>query len=121
MSRTLPRQTSRPGSAVVAAGAYALSGFSLWAFSEGRIPILVGLVVLPVAWDRLDWGFAGRGPGAPVRFGGGGGGLFLPLALMAAAHVLEGRRRDRGLALSLLAAGAAALLAFPVVADLAAA
>lgn len=132
MYRTLARQTSRPGSAVVAAGAYALSGFSLWAFSEGRIPILVGLVVLPVAWDRLDWAFARRGPERPFRFGVGFGvaiaigigleaGMLLPLALMAAAHVLAGRRRDRGLALSLLAAGAAALLAFPVVADLAAA
>src|SRR3990170_5931611 len=132
MYRTLARQTSRPGSAVVAAGAYALSGFSLWAFSEGRIPILVGLVVLPVAWDRLDWAFARRGPERPFRFGVGFGvaiaigigleaGMLLPLALMAAAHVLAGRRRDRGLALSLLAAGAAALLAFPVVADVVAA
>lgn len=132
MYRTLARQTSRPGSAAVAAGAYALSGLSLWAFSEGRIPVLVGLVVLPIAWDRLDGAFARRGPERPFRFGVGFGvaiaigiameaGLLLPLALMATVHLLAGRRRGRGLALSLLGAGAAALLAFPVVAEAAAA
>lgn len=125
MYRALARQTARPGSAVVAAAAYALSGVSLWAFSEGRIPLLVVLVVLPVAWERLDSAFARRRPDRPFRFGVGLGvaiaigvaveaGILLPLALMAVAHVVAGRRRGRGVALSLLAAGSAALLAFPV-------
>ncbi|HEX6231051.1 MAG TPA: glycosyltransferase family 2 protein [Actinomycetota bacterium] len=126
--RALARQTARPGSAVVGAGAYLVSGVSLWAFSEGRISLLVVLAVLPVAWDRLDAAFSRRGPDRPLRFGVGFGvavaigvsaeaGILLPLASMATAHLLAGRRRGRGAALSLLAVAAAALLAFPVVGD----
>lgn len=130
--RAMVRQTSRPGSAIVAAGAFALSGVSLWAFSEGRIPLLVVLAVLPVVWDRLDGAFGRRRPERPLRYGVGLGvalaigvsfepGILLPGGLMLSVHLLGGRRRGRGLGLGLLAASAAALLAFPVIADMAAA
>lgn len=128
--RSFARQTARSGTAVVAAIAYALSGASLWAFSEGRIGVLVGLAVLPVVWERLDGAFGRRKPERRFRFGVGLGvasaiaisfvpGLLLAIVLMIGAHVAVGRRRDRGLALTLVGVAAAALLAFPVVADVA--
>jgi len=132
MYRALARQTGRPGSAVVAAAAYGLSGLSLWAFSEGRIGLLGWLAVLPFAWDRLDALFSRRGLERPLRYSVGlgvaialalsvGAGVLLPLGLVGLAQLLGAPRRVRGLGLSLVAAGAAALLAFPVVADVAAA
>jgi hypothetical protein len=45
-------------------------------------------------------------------------GLALGIALMIAAHVVGGRRRGRGLAITLLGAATGGLLAFPVVADI---
>lgn len=126
--RSFARQTSRPGTAVVAAAAYVLSAISLWAFSEGRIGILVGLAVMPVVWDRFDGAFGRRRPDRPFRFGVSLGaaaaiafsfepGLALPIAVAGAAHVIEGRRRDRGLGLILLGSVAAAGLAFPLLMD----
>jgi GT2 family glycosyltransferase len=126
--RSFARQTGRPGSAVVAAAAYVLSGAALWSFSEGRIDLLVGFAALPVVWDRLDGAFAKRRPERALRFGVGLGvaaavgvafepGLLLGIGLFAVAHVLGGRRRDRGLGLLLLGAVSASLLAFPVLAD----
>jgi GT2 family glycosyltransferase len=128
--RSFVRQTSRPGTAVVAAAAYVLSAVSLWAFSEGRLGMLVGLAAMPVVWDRLDGAFARRRPERPFRFGVSLGvaaaialsfepGLALPIALAGAAHVIEGRRRARGVGLIVLGAVAAAGLAFPVVLDVA--
>jgi GT2 family glycosyltransferase len=123
--RGLVRQTASPGAAVVASGAYLLSAVMLWAFSQGRIELLVGLAILPMAWDRFDRAFARRGPERSVRFAVGLGiaiaaglwflpAIVLPLGLFAAANLIAGRRRDRGLALAALAAVAAALLAMPV-------
>ena len=100
----------------------------MWSFSEGRLPMLVALVVLPFAWDRLDGAFGKRKPDRSLRAGVGLGvavavgvafmpGILLPLGLMAAAFVLLGRRRDRGIGLALLAAVAGGALAFPVLAD----
>jgi GT2 family glycosyltransferase len=128
--RSFARQTSRPGTAAVAAGAYVLSAVSLWAFSEGRIGMLVGLATMPVVWDRLDGAFARRRPDRPFRFGVSLGvaaaialsfepGLALPIALAGAAHVVEGRRRSRGVGLVVLGSIAAAGLAFPIVVDVA--
>ncbi|MGZ8604986.1 MAG: hypothetical protein ACXWX9_09575, partial [Actinomycetota bacterium] len=127
--RSFARQTARPGSAVVAAAAFVLSGAALWAFSEGRIGLLVGLTALPVVWDRLDGAFSSRRPDRPFRLGAGLGvavaiaiafepGMLLGIGLAFGAHVVAGRRRDRGIGLSLLGAAAAALLVFPLVADL---
>jgi GT2 family glycosyltransferase len=128
--RSFARQTGRTGSAVVAAGAFALSGFSLWAFSEGRIGLLVGLAALPVVWERLDASFGRPRPERPIRVAVGLGvavaiaaafepGLLLGLGLLAGAHLIGARRRGRGLALAILGSAAAALLAFPVLADVA--
>jgi len=127
--RAFARQTARPGTAVVAAGAYVLSGAALWAFSEGRIPLLVGLATFPIIWDRLDGAFSRRRIERPFRFGVGLGaasaiamsflpGLGLGIALMIAAHGLGGRRRGRGLGITLLGAATGGLLAFPVIADI---
>jgi hypothetical protein len=124
--RSFMRQTSRPGSAVVAASAYLLSAVALWTFSEGRIGLAVGLAALPVVWERLDGAFGGRRPERALRSGVALGvavgvsmafepGMLLGFALMGIAHVIAGRRRARGLGLTLLGALAGALLAFPVV------
>lgn len=128
--RSFARQTGRSGSAVVAAAAYVLSGVGLWAFSEGRIDLLVGLAALPLVWERLDDSFGAARPERPVRVAVALGvavaiaaafepGLLLGVAILAAAHVIGGRRRARGVALALLGFGAAAMLAFPVIADIA--
>jgi len=127
--RAFARQTARPGTAVVAASAYALSAAAMWAFSEGRIAVLVPLAALPVIWDRLDGAFRRRGPDRPFRFGIGLGvatafvvafdaGFLLPLAVAAVVHLVLGRRRGRGLILELLRAATAALLTFPVIAEI---
>ncbi len=127
--RAFVRQTGRPASAVVAAAAYILSGAALWAFSEGRIDLLVALAALPVVWDRLDGAFGRRRPEHAIRFGVSLGvavavgaafepGLLLGVGLFGAAHVLGARRRDRGVGLTVLGAVSAALLVFPVVGDL---
>ncbi len=126
MYRAMARQTGSPGAAVVAAGAYVLSATVLWAFSEGRIDLLIVLAVLPLAWDRIDAAFGRRAPERSFRFGVGVGvalaigaafapDLVLPVGIIVAANLVAGRRRGRGFGLVALAAGAAVLLAFPVV------
>ena len=126
MYRAMQRETSSPGAAVIASGAYALSALVLWAFSEGRLALLVALAVLPFLWDRVVVAFGSERPDRPFRFGVGFGvalalgavfapSVVLPFALFVAASFLGGRARGRGLSLAGLAALAAALLAFPVV------
>jgi GT2 family glycosyltransferase len=128
--RAFARQTHRPSVAVLAAGAYVLSATTLWAFSEGRIGLSVCLAALPVIWDRLDGAFARTPPARPLRFGVGLGvaaavalafdqGFLLPIGLVAAVHVIAARRRDRGLGLATVGVLAAALLAFPVLIEIA--
>ena len=125
MYRAMARKTSSPGPAVVASAAYALSGLTLWAFSEGRLDLLVAVAILPMAWDRLDGAFARRAPERRFRYGVGLGvalamgvsffpAIVLPVGLFTLVHLVAGRRRGRGLGLVLLATVAAALLAFPV-------
>jgi len=126
MYRAMARQTGSPASAVVAAAVYVLSAIMLWAFSEGRLSLLVVLAVLPLAWDRIDAAFARRTPERPFRFGVGLGvalsigaafapALVLPVGAFAVANLIAGRRRGRGSVLVALAVAVAALLAFPVV------
>jgi GT2 family glycosyltransferase len=126
MYRAVQRETSAPGASVVAAAAYAVSALVLWAFSEGRLALLVALAVLPFLWDRVVVAFGRARPERPFRFGVGFGvalalgGAFapsvvLPLALFGVAWLLVGRARGRGLSIVGLAVLAAALLAFPVV------
>src|SRR3990170_185757 len=125
MYRALSRQTQRPAAGVAGGVAYALSAMVLWSFSEGRIPILVMLAVLPAAWDRLDALF---GPETPERIGKAVVSLGVAVAvgvaffhgtLLAVAPIvvlllLAGRRRGRGLVLAAAGAAAAAALLFPI-------
>ena len=126
MYRAMRRETSSPGAAVIASAAYVLSALVLWAFSEGRLALLVALAVLPFLWDRVVVAFGSHRPDRPFRFGVGFGvalalgaafapSIVLPLMLFVAAWMLGGRARGRGFSLAGLATIAAALLAFPVV------
>ncbi len=63
--RALARITGRPGAAVLGAVSYGLSATVLWAFSEGRIALLVALCVLP-GHPRTARGRV-RAGGAPRR------------------------------------------------------
>jgi len=65
--RTFSRETGQRGPAVVGAACYGLSAALLWAFSEGRIPVLVMLAVLPAFAGRISLAFQRRGV-HPVRF-----------------------------------------------------
>jgi GT2 family glycosyltransferase len=123
--RAMARETAAPGAAVVAAGAFVLSALALWAFSEGRVDLLVVVALLPFVWDRLDGAFARRAPERRLRHAVGLGvaiaiavsftpSAVLPVGLLAVVHLVAGRRRGRGLALTAVAAVSAALLAFPV-------
>src|SRR5262245_16180633 len=125
MYRAMARQTGSPAASVAAAAGYVLSATMLWAFSEGRLSLLVVLAVLPFAWDRMDAAFRRRPPEHPFRFGVGFGvaiaigmafapAVALPVGAFAVANLVAGRRRDRGAMLLALAVAAGALLAFPV-------
>jgi hypothetical protein len=126
MYRAMARETGSPASSVVAAGAYVLSALMLWAFSEGRLSLLVALAVLPFAWDRIDAAFRRRTPERPYRSAVGFGvalaiggsfapSIALPIGAFAIVNLVAGRRRGRGTVLVALGIGAAVLLAFPVV------
>jgi GT2 family glycosyltransferase len=55
--RAAARLTGRPGPSALAAAAYALSAIVLWAFSEGRIGLLVALAALPAILERTEVAF----------------------------------------------------------------
>lgn len=125
--RTLVRQTNQRGSAVVAAVAYGLSAVVLWAFSEGRIDLLMGLVAMPAIAGRLDTAFRGDRPARPWHFVVGTGmavafgavflpGILLAVGVLVVVHALTaGRRLVAGLSLAAPALACGAALAFPVV------
>jgi GT2 family glycosyltransferase len=128
--RSMLRQTGQRVAAVVAAGAYALSALVFWAFSEGRIDVLVVLAVLPALADRLDAAFGPGSPGPPFRFVVGMGaalaigvaffpGILLPVAALAVLQFVTGRSRSRGLALAATATAVAGILVAPMVPDIA--
>jgi GT2 family glycosyltransferase len=128
--RSMLRQTGQRVAAVVAAGAYALSAIVFWAFSEGRIEVLVVLAVLPALADRLDAAFGPGSPGPAFRFVVGMGaalaigvaffpGILLPVAALAAIQFVTGLSRSRGLALAAMAAVVAGVLVAPMVPDIA--
>jgi hypothetical protein len=128
--RSMLRQTGQRVAAVVAAGAYALSAMVFWAFSEGRIEVLVALAVLPALADRLDAAFGPGSPGPSFRFVVGMGaalaigvaffpGILLPVAALAAIQFVTGRSRSRGLALAATATAVAGILVAPMVPDIA--
>lgn len=126
MYRAAWRQTGRRVAAVVSGVAYALSAIVLWAFSQGRLAPLVAITVVPVVLDRLDSSFSVEAPTRRLRFVVGFGaalavgvaflpGVLLAVGLLAAVSLLLGRRRGRGLLLTLAAALAGAALVFPIV------
>jgi hypothetical protein len=128
--RSMLRQTGQRVAAVVAAGAYALSAMVFWAFSEGRIELLVVLAVLPALADRLDAAFGPGSPGPSFRFVVGMGaalaigvaffpGILLAVAALAAIQFVTGRSRSRGLALAAVATAVAGILVAPMVPDIA--
>lgn len=129
MYRSLVRQTGLRLAAVVGAACYALSAIALWAFSQGRIDLLVALAVLPAALDRLDVAFGPNPPWKPWRFAVGAGvavaialaffpGVLPALGVMVVVHLVASRGRGRGLALTALSSVIGAILVFPIVPDL---
>jgi GT2 family glycosyltransferase len=124
--RAVLRQTGRRVAGVVAAGAYALCPVTLWAFSEGRIPVLVALATLPVLADRVDVAFGVEPPWRRWRFVVGTGVVvavgvaFFPGLLLAAIPfavvqlLFASGSRATGLQLSVLFFLAGAVLVFPL-------
>jgi GT2 family glycosyltransferase len=127
--RGLARQTSDRVAAVVGAVAFSVSAVVFWAFSDGRIALLAGLVAIAAAFDRADQAYGDR-PAAPVRFVVAMGAVialgaaFLPgvalvVAAIGLAGFLTGPHRLRGLALWTAGLGAAVALLFPLVPEIA--
>ena len=130
--RAAVRRTGRPGPSVAAAAGYVLSALVLWAFSEGRIELLVGIAVLPALLERLEVAFGAEDPvdgsrrlaaGLAVTLAVGTAfmpAIILPVAVVVAVELLFGRRRGRGLAVTGAAVLGGAILMFPFVPTLAA-
>jgi GT2 family glycosyltransferase len=126
------RLTGRPGSSVVAAVAFLLSGVMLWSFSEGRVDLLMALAVLPAAFERVEAAFARDAPpGGRWRFVAGVGvtlavliafypGGALAVGVLVVIELIAGAARGRGIGLVGLAVVAALVLLFPFVPGLAA-
>ncbi len=127
MYRAAVRLSVRPGPAVLAAAAYALGALTLWAFSDGRLGLLIALAVLPAAAERIESAFApGEPPGGRPRFVAGTAvtfavgvasypGILLAITVLVAIRVFAGPIRARGLALTVGSAVGAAVLLFPFV------
>jgi GT2 family glycosyltransferase len=125
--RGLARQTLDRVAGVVGALALATSGVVFWAFSDGRVAMLVGICVVAGAFDRIDQAFDDAtsairfvvAMGAIVAIGiAFAPGVVLALAVLLGAAVLTGRRRIRGAVLSLAGIAAGAALVFPVLPDI---
>jgi hypothetical protein len=127
MYRAAVRQSVRAGPAVLAAAAYGLGALTLWAFSDGRIGLLIALAVLPAAAERIEAGFAREEPpGGRQRFVAGSAvtfavgiacfpGIVLAIALLIAIRVCVGPSRTRGIVLTGLGTVGATVLLFPFV------
>ncbi|HEX5938538.1 MAG TPA: glycosyltransferase family 2 protein [Actinomycetota bacterium] len=127
MYRAAVRLSVRPGPAVVAAAAYGLGALTLWAFSDGRLGLLIALAILPAAGERIEAAFARDEPGGGRwRFVAGLAvtiavgvaaypGIVLAIGVLIAIWVLGGPVRLRGLVLCAGAAVGAAVLLFPFV------
>lgn len=130
--RVVARQTRSPVAAVIASACYTLSALTMWAFSQGRIPVLVAIAMLPTIVDRLDAAFArdppvegGRwvvGLGLAVAFAAAFYPGVLPaIVVLVAVQVVGARSRGRGASLTLASVAVAALLLFPLLPSFAAA
>ncbi|HSL12264.1 MAG TPA: glycosyltransferase family 2 protein [Actinomycetota bacterium] len=127
MYRAAVRRTGRPGPSTVAAAAYVLSALVLWAFSEGRIGLLVGLAALPALVERLAVAFDRDEPiDGDRRLAAGIAvtlavavafwpGIALAVLVVVVVELMFGRRRARGLAVAGAALLGAAVLSFPFV------
>jgi GT2 family glycosyltransferase len=127
MYRACVRLSSRPGPSVVAAAAYGLSAITLWAFSDGRLSLLVALVVLPPLVERVEIGFRPEPPpegtrryvaGLAVTLSVGIAfepGVALVVLLLLGVQLVFGRAKARGARDLLMAALVAAVLLFPFV------
>ena len=127
MYRAAVRMSVRPGPAVLAAAAYGLGALTLWAFSEGRLGLLIALAVVPAATERIEVAFSrSEPPGGRPRFVAGSAvtlaigvasypGILLAIAVLVLIRVLTGPDRGRGLLLIGAAAIGAAVLLFPFV------
>ena len=125
--RAAVRRTRRPGPSVLAAAAYALSAAMLWAFSEGRLDVLVALAVLPALVERLEVAFGSEEPtdgrwrlvaGLAVALAIGvafAPGVALAFAVIVAVQAIGGRARLPGLTAAAAAAVGASVLLFPFV------
>ena len=125
--RAAVRLTGRPGPSVLAAGAYLLCGLTLWAFSEGRLDLLVALAILPAIFERVETAFTSEEPpDGRWRFIVGVGvtlavlvaflpGAALAVALLVAVQLVAGGARIRGLILMASSVAVAAVLLFPFV------
>jgi GT2 family glycosyltransferase len=125
--RAAARLTGRPGAAVAAAAAYGLSALMLWSFSDGRVGLLVLLVVLPALVERIEVAFRGDAPpdgerrftaGLAVTLAVGVAfvpGTFLLVVLLGLIGSVGGRARVRGLGRLAAATIGAGILLFPFV------
>ncbi len=130
--RSVFRQTRQRAPSVVAGAAYVFSAVVFWAFSQGRIDLLVAAVVLPMVAHRLDIAFAREREGPSVRFTVGFGaliaigvafapGLLLAIGVLLLVQLIAGRSRARGLVLALASVVVGALLIAPMVPSIASA
>ena len=130
MYRAAVRLGVRPGPAVVAAAAYGLGALTLWAFSDGRLGLLIALAVMPAVAERVEAAFARDEPGdgrwrfvagLAVTLAVGGGGVPGDRARGGRPGRDPAARRSgpgAGLALVAGAAVGAAVLLFPFVSTL---
>jgi GT2 family glycosyltransferase len=132
MYRFLLRLTARSGAAVVGAASYGLSSAATWAFSQGRLALLVSLATLPVLAERIRDSFAPNPPRRRFAFVVEGGvvlavavaflpGTLLAVALLVIAHAVvpdRGGRARRGALLLLCITLMAAALVLPLAIDL---
>jgi GT2 family glycosyltransferase len=123
--RGLARQTGDRVAGVVGGVTLALSAVVFWGFSDGRIALLAGVVVIAAVFDRIDQAFGER-PSAPIRFVVATGaivalglafapGIGLAVAAMVLAAIVTGPRRVGGLLLLLAASAVGGVLVFPLV------
>ena len=130
--RAAVRLTGRPGAAMVAAAAYAVSALVLCAFSDGRIALLAAIAAMPPLVERLEVAFASADPpGGRWRFIAGFAvtiaigvafvpGVLLAVAVLAAVQLALGTRRIRGIGDVVVASIGAAVLLFSFVPTIAA-
>jgi GT2 family glycosyltransferase len=127
MYRAMVRLSVRPGPAVLAAASYGLGALTFWAFSDGRLGLLIALAVLPAAAERIESAFAfEEPPGGLPRFVAGSAvtfavgiasypGVLLAIGVLIVIRAFWGPVRGRGLGLIAAAAVGAAVLLFPFV------